>query len=329
MRAGADQSDPCIGSDPNAPLRECVDSLSPSNDMSFQDLSSEGTEDEDHVDDIQPGEQELVASDWLQTLRHELTTYVLAMFRYWKDKMECRVPPEDGLHSPEPFGPSFEQPMMHTRADDEHDPFHEESASISRPIHPAKSLHFACPFYVFDPDKCDQCLLKGDILSIEDLVDHLFRCHSRLTYCPSCYETFDGLISRDNHVLREKCQPRSPGPMFGLSEKQKVLLMEIDTAQGIDQEAVWFQIWSIVFPDTLEPRSSYLDRGTGLYISMMRDFWNSNGLEYVAQSLEDRGIPANDSGNLTDILYELVQEDLLNGIIDEQMYFRMPSLAPG
>ncbi|KAK2697335.1 hypothetical protein QWA68_003577 [Fusarium oxysporum] len=329
MRARADQCDPCIGNEPNAPLRGCAAPLSLSNDMGFQYLSLEDTEDEDDIDDTQPGEQELVASGWLQTLRHEIRTYAFTMFKYWKDKMECIVPPEDGLHSPEPFGPSFVQPMMHTRADDEPDPSHEDLASISRPIHSTTSIHLACPFYVFDPEKCEQCLLKGDIRSIEDLVDHLFQCHSRLSYCPNCYETFGNLICRDNHVLRVKCQRRTPGPLFGLSERQKMLLMEIDTTQGINQEAVWFQIWSIVFPDAPEPRSSYLDRGTGLYISMMRDFWNSNGLEYVAQCLEDRGIPPDDSRSLKGILYELVQEDLLNGIIDEQKYSRTSSLVPG
>lgn len=329
LRAGAGQCDPCFGNDPNAPLRGCADPLSSSNDMSSQDLSLEDTADEDHVDDIQPGKRELVASDWLQTLRHELRTYVLAIFRYWKDKTECNIPRADGIHSPKPFGLSFVQPMMYTRADDEHDPSHEESASISRPIRCAKSLHFACPFYVFDPEKCEQCLLKDDTLSIENLVDHLFRCHSRLPYCSKCYQTFGNLICRDNHVLRDKCQRSTPGPLFGLSERQKMLLMELNTSQGIDQEAAWFQVWSIVFPDATQPRSSYLDRGTGLYVSMMRHFWYSNGLEYVTLFLEGRGIPADDSRSLAGMLYELVQEDLLNGVIDEQKLSKTSSHAPG
>lgn len=328
-RAGADQCDPCIGNDPNASLRGCAGLLSPSNDMGLQVLSSADTGDEDHLNDIQQGGQEPVASDWLQTLRYEIKTYILAMYRYWKDKMEYIAPRKDGISYSEPFGPSFVKRMMHTGADNEVDPSHEKPASISHPIHSTTSLHLACPFYIFDPENCEQCLLKGDIRSIEDLVDHLFRFHSRPTYCPGCYETFDGLISRDNHVLRVKCQARTPGPLFGLSEKQKMLLMEIDPTQGTGQEAVWFQVWSIVFPETPEPRSSYLDRDTGLYISMMRDFWNSNGSEYVAQTLIDRGIPASDSGSLTGILCELVQEDLLTSIIDEQRYSKMSSLAPG
>ncbi|KAF4954477.1 hypothetical protein FGADI_5256 [Fusarium gaditjirri] len=329
-RAGADQCDPCMGDRRNAPLHECVAPPPSGNDMGYQHLSLEETEDEDDIDDIQSVERELAASEWFQTLRLEIRTYASAMFRYWKDKMGYIEPPEDGLRSSEPFGPSFVQPTRHTRADDEQGPpSHEESAPISRHIHSTASLHLACPFYVFDSEKCEQCLLKGDTRRTEDLVGHLFRCHSRLPYCPNCYETFGNLIHRDNHVLRKKCQKRTPGPLFGLSERQKMLLMEIDTTQGISQDAVWLRIWSIVFPDTPEPRSLYLDRGAGLYISMMRDFWNSNGLEYVAQSLEDRGIPPDHSRSLKGILKELVQEDLLNDIIDELKYYRASSLAPG
>ncbi|KAF4415736.1 hypothetical protein FACUT_13135 [Fusarium acutatum] len=329
MKARADQCNPCIGNGPNAPPRGCAVPLSPSNDRGFQDLSLEDIEDEDHDDDIQPGDQESIASVWLQTLRHEIGTYAFAMFRYWKDKMGGIAPSEDGLHSPEPFGSSSVKPMIHTRADDEHDISHEELSSISRPIHSISSLHLACPFYVFDPEKCEQCLLEDDIQSSEDLLDHLFRCHPRLSYCPNCYETFGNLICRDDHVLRVKCRRRDPGPLFGLSEKQKMLLTEIDATQDINQEAVWFQIWSIVFPATPEPRSPYLDRDPGLCISMMRDFWSSNGLEYVAQSLEDRGILPDDSRSPIGILHELIQEDLLNGIIDEQRCSRKSSLRPG
>ncbi|KAI7760849.1 hypothetical protein LZL87_008061 [Fusarium oxysporum] len=326
-RASADQCDPRVDHQPNAPLPGCAAPLSPRHNMGSQYSSLEDTEDEEDVDDIQLWEQELPASEWFQTLRLELKTNAFARFRVWKEKMEYIASPEDELHSPERFGPSFIQPMTHTRTGDEHDLSEEELASISRPTFSAVFLYLACPFYVYDHEKCQECLLTSDLRSIEDLVEHLFQCHSRRCYCPHCYETFDSLISCDDHVLREKCQKRIPSPIFGLTESQKATLLDIDT-QCIDQKALWFRIWSIVFPDTTEPRSWFLDRDPGLSISMMRDFWNSNGFKYIAQSLEDRRILPENSRKLTGILYEMVLEDLLIGVIDERKCSGT-TLAPG
>jgi hypothetical protein len=326
-RTRADQCDSRVGNQPNAPRRGCAAPLSPRNDMGSQYLSPDDTEDEDDIDDIQPWDQELAASEWFQTKRFELKTHAFAMFREWKEKMEYIAPPEDGLPPPERFRPSLVPSMTHTRTDDEHDISDEKLAAISRPTRSRALFPLACPFYVYDPEKCEKCLLQGDLRRIEDLVEHLFQCHSRPCYCPYCYETFDTQIRRDDHVLREKCQKRTPGPIFGLTESQKTMLLDIDT-QFINQKALWFRIWSIVFPETMEPRSSYLDRGSGLSISMMRDFWESYGFKYIVKSLEDQGILPDDSGSLMDILYELVLEDLISGIIDERNCSGM-SLAPG
>ncbi|QGI67774.1 hypothetical protein CEK26_011728 [Fusarium fujikuroi] len=134
---------------------------------------------------------------------------------------------------------------------------------------------------------------------------------------------------RDDHVLEEKCQKRVPSQIFGLSESQKVKLFDVDIeSQCIDQQALWFRIWSIVFPDTMEPQSWLLDRDPGLSISMMRDFWNSNGLKYIAQFLEDRRISQENSTKLTDMLYQRVLKDLLTGVMNERTC-SWTALAPG
>ncbi|KAF5678862.1 hypothetical protein FDENT_8857 [Fusarium denticulatum] len=328
-RISADQCDPWDGQQPNAPLPGCVAPLSPVHDMDSQCSSLRDTEDEVDVDDIQQWEQELAASEWFQALILELKTCAFARFRIWTERLGCITPTKEELHSPEPFESSFIQPMSYTGAGDDHDLNEDELASLSHSTSSAVFLYLACPFYIYDQEECRECLLTSDLRSIEDLVEHLFQCHSRLLYCPHCHETFDSQISRDDHVLEEKCQNSIPGPLFGLTESQKVMLLDVDIdAQCADQEARWFRIWSIVFPDTTEPRSWLLDRDPGLSISMMRDFWNANGLRHIAEALEDRRISPENSTKLIDILFEMVLEDLLIGVMDERKYSGT-TLAPG
>ncbi|CZR46173.1 uncharacterized protein FPRO_11620 [Fusarium proliferatum ET1] len=323
------QCDPWADHQPNAPVPGCVAPLYPGHDMGSQRLSLEDTEDGDAVDDIQPWEQELAASEWFRTLVLELTTYTFEKFRIWKERLERISPIKDETSFSERFGPSFIQPATHKQTGDEYDLVREGLVSSSRPSSSAVFLYLACPFYVYDHEQCRECLLTGDLRNIEDLVEHLFQCHSRLLYCPHCYETFESQISRDDHVLEEKCQKRVPSQIFGLSESQKVKLFDVDIeSQCIDQQALWFRIWSIVFPDTMEPQSWLLDRDPGLSISMMRDFWNSNGLKYIALFLEDRRISQENSTKLTDMLYQRVLKDLLTGVMNERTCSRT-ALAPG
>ncbi|KAF5989243.1 hypothetical protein FCOIX_9 [Fusarium coicis] len=328
-RISADQCDPWAGHHTNAPPPACVAPLSPGNDMNSQGSSLEDTEDEVDVDDIQQWEQELAASEWFQALILELKTCTFARFRIWTERLGSITATKEELHSSEPFESSFIQPMTHTGAGDDHDLNEDELASLSRSTSSAVFLYLACPFYIYDQERCRECLLTSDLRSIEDLVEHLFQCHSRPLYCPHCYEAFDSQISRDDHVLEEKCQKRIPGPLFGLTESQKVALLDADMDdQCNDQEALWFRILSIVFPDTAEPRSWFLDRDPGLSISMMRDFWNANGLGYIAKALEDRRISPENSPKLIDILYEMVLEDLLIDVMDERKCSGT-TLAPG
>ncbi|KAI8406251.1 hypothetical protein FOFC_13720 [Fusarium oxysporum] len=59
------------------------------------------------------------------------------------------------------------------------------------------------------------------------MIEHLFESHSRPSYCATCYTTFDSLIARDTHVSDQNCQESAPDALIGLSEWQKVELMEL------------------------------------------------------------------------------------------------------
>ncbi|SCV37110.1 uncharacterized protein FFB14_06431 [Fusarium fujikuroi] len=296
----------------SAPLCGCDTPLSPKHDVGSPCWSTDDTEDGDEIEVFSSSEPNLVSSDYFQPLRLEIKMHTLAVFNDWKQKMEYITPPENGKPFQEHSEPSLEQSMVDIKIDEQFDTSDDELVVISRSARRFRaSFHLACPFYVYDPEKCHQCLFTGDLRSISDVVEHLFQFHSRPCYCMNCYETFDTQIHRDDHVLHEKCQERTPGPLFGLAESLKAMLLEIDTRYS-SERALWFDIWSIVFPDSWKPRSPYLDQGAGLGVSMMRDFWDLYGSRCISESLKVQGIPQCEGWGLTSALYGLVLQDLLN-----------------
>ncbi|KAH7254221.1 uncharacterized protein BKA55DRAFT_567223 [Fusarium redolens] len=304
-RASAGQCDPWLHNSPNAPLHWCAAPLSPRHDMESQCRSPNDTEDEKHVGDFSSSEHKLISTDDFQSQRLEVKTHALAVFKDWKERMEYITPPENGLLPQQRLKPSLGQTY------DEYDISDDDLAVISRPTRYFRApFHLACPFYVYDPEKCHQCLLTSDLRSTADVIEHLFKFHSRPCCCLNCYETFDTQIRRDDHVLKEKCQERTPGPLFGLSESQKSMLLETDTHCN-SEKTRWLCIWSIVFPDSREPVSPYLGQGSGLAVSMMRDFWDLYGSKCILNSLKHQRIPRYEHQSLMGNLYELVLEDLL------------------
>ncbi|KAF5573389.1 hypothetical protein FPANT_12402 [Fusarium pseudoanthophilum] len=236
------QWDPCAHHQPYAPLPKHAAPLPPKDDMEPHYWSTNYTEDEDDIGNLSSSELKLIQND---------------------EKKESIAAPENGLPPQKGFRPSHGRQMTHGQAFDECNISDDDLVVISRPTHrPRENLHLACPFYVYDPEKCRQCRLASNLQNISDVIEHLFQSHSRPCYCINCYEAFDTQICRDDHVLSGKCQRRTPGPLFGLSESQKSMLLERDW-HCTGEEAQWLFIWSIVFPDSQQPRSPYLGRGTG------------------------------------------------------------------
>ncbi|KAF4337738.1 hypothetical protein FBEOM_8406 [Fusarium beomiforme] len=313
----ADQSNLRVDSQPNAALHRCAAPLSVAQGSDSQCSYTYHSENKGDAEDFISWENSLASGDGLEAHRLKLKPHALAMFKDWRTKMEYIAPLEDGLHPSKRLRSSFVRPTTDTLEDNEHNISDEELVVVSHPTHSRAFFHLACPFYFYDPEQCQTCLLKSDLQSIEDVVEHLFHCHSRPSYCSNCYEAFDSQIGRDDHVLRAKCQRRaSPEPLLGLAESQKSMLLEIDTRYAGEREQ-WFDIWSVSFPKSREPVSPYLDYGCGLIISMLRDFWDSCGLVCIEDSLKDQNIPQEQYQSLVDNLYELLLEDLLHDAIDD------------
>ncbi|CEI60263.1 unnamed protein product [Fusarium venenatum] len=112
------------------------------------------------------------------------------------------------------------------------------------------------------------------------------------------------------------CTKRDPEPIAGLNEDQKAILISRDCYYRGEKKR-WCRIWSIVFPTSEPPQSPYLDRACGLVISMVRDFWELNGHQCVADYMKDQGFDGEGNENSHNTLFNVTLDDLLKGIIKE------------
>ncbi|KAF5563703.1 hypothetical protein FNAPI_2542 [Fusarium napiforme] len=305
-----------VGSEPNTPLHGCVTPQTPKYGAKCESPSSS---DESGGQRIDLWEQSQFLADVLEDQRHKIKTQALKSFEQWRAGTKYIAPREDSLPPRKRCKKSSEE-LICTKPEDEDDISDEELVVVSRPARTKSFLHLACPFTIYAPDEYQKCLLKDDIQSIEDLKEHLFRCHSRPIHCLICYKAFDTLIQRDDHVLSETCQRRDVGPLYGLNESQKAKLIRGDSLH-FGERRRWYRIWSVVFPGSKNPPSPYLDRGLGLSMSMMRDFWQLHGSQCVSDYLEHEEL-ADDQGESVElVLYELLLEDLLGEMVQEENDF--------
>ncbi|KAF5539392.1 hypothetical protein FMEXI_8881 [Fusarium mexicanum] len=188
---------------------------------------------------------------------------------------------------------------------------------VSYPPRTRAFFHFACPFYIYDPEKHQQCLLTVGLKSIESVIEHITKHHSRSPYCARCYRKFNSLIDRDDHVLSGRCKKRSPDPSDGVNEDQKASMIIANDHHCSDKRR-WNRMWSIVYPATEWPRSPYLDRGHGLKASMARDFWDLYGVQLVTETLQGQRLPTGQDNNTHGSLYQLGLQDLLNVVVKQE-----------
>ncbi|KAH7246552.1 hypothetical protein BKA59DRAFT_478157, partial [Fusarium tricinctum] len=312
-RTRADQCRSSVGSQHDALLHGCVTPLSQKYGAKYESPSSSDQFDGESID---LWEQSQFLTDVLEDQKHRIKTNALELFQEWRAETKYITPREDRL-PPRKRCKTSSGRSIYTQTEGEDDISDDELVVVSQPARTKLFLHLACPFQIFAPDEYQKCLLKDDLQSIEELKEHLFRCHSRPIHCLICYKTFDTLIQRDDHVLSETCQKRDVGPLYGLDESQKSKFVRGDSWH-FGERRRWYRIWSVIFPGSKNPPSPYLDRGLGLSISMMRDFWELYGSQCVSDCLEQEELTDDQGESVQRVLYELALKDLLGEMIQEE-----------
>ncbi|KAH6970272.1 hypothetical protein DER45DRAFT_498831 [Fusarium avenaceum] len=235
-------------------------------------------------------------------------------FSRWMDGIKYTAPPDDRLPPRKRFKTAQWQPGL-LRAE-EKDESEDDFVVIPHPDCRTGFFHLACPFYVHSPEKYQKCLIQHDVSSIETLIKHLLQHHDRPLYCRTCRRAFETLINRDSHVLENTCERNDQKPLDGLTESQKAKLIKKDRYY-FGESSRWRRIWSTVLPSIEQPQSPYLDRGEGLRVSMIRDFWAADGKKFVFDFVEGLDIYANEKSTTYRITCQKALDGLMNGVIEQ------------
>jgi hypothetical protein len=264
-------------------------------------------------------------------VKNELTAQALLEFRAWRERA--------GGKRRQPSGANIEQSSSNTQPtaprkrarfegnddenDDENGDDDRPSTANSKILGPNdKKLLLACPFYKKDQVKYMNCLKRFELKRIRDVKQHLWRKHrTPQFYCPTCWETFEAESGRDDHLTARNCQTRPKPAYDGISEAQKQDLgRRVDT--NATEEMQWYSVWDIVFPGEPRPAMVYLGNELEEVVSMIRDFWTSNGQRFVSQFLGERNLLA--WSNLSEerdlqAIHRDIQDDMINSMINSML----------
>lgn len=149
----------------------------------------------------------------------------------------------------------------------------------------------ACPFYKREPAVYHECG-RAELLSVEDVFEHLQNHHAAPIHCVRCYAEFSSNDGRERHY-RDGCVVEDRRKIDGYCETTRIELVELqvdlcilddmDEIQGdVDEiqddrdekqddrdekqddrdkevRARWEIIFSILFPGEAQPRSPFVD----------------------------------------------------------------------
>ncbi|KAF7553906.1 hypothetical protein G7Z17_g3309 [Cylindrodendrum hubeiense] len=293
-----------------------------SSESELDDSSSTGSDSEDGLDsedshslceDNTVGGYDLDADHKFQSARGDMLGFLYDKIQPWMTSARYVAPPDNKQPPRKRARTTDCRPQSgYLEEEDQTDP---ELVVISRLD---GYFDLACPFYVSNPTKYQHCLLNHDFPSIEDVTRHVKKHHTQPPYCPMCRQTFDRAVVRDCHVRARTCEIRTPEPIDGVSAYQKAELVKGDKPHLSDRRR-WLHIWATIFPNTEPCHSPYLEDGIELAVTMARDHWAQDGMDYVAEYLADHHLLCQDQeGEKTAqaAIHSLMLEALLSKVVE-------------
>ncbi|KAH9238567.1 hypothetical protein K456DRAFT_1178758 [Colletotrichum gloeosporioides 23] len=183
-----------------------------------------------------------------------------------------------------------------------------------RPVNGGVPLELSCPFFRRYPDRYRNCLKSHSLRSFSEVKDHVLEHHHLPYYCPTCKNTFELAIQRNEHIVGRTCNLRTGFSYVGVSGDQKMLMDGIQ--RYLSTEEQWEQLWQILFPGNKEHQSPYLGQGLELKVANMRAFWRSRGPALVHTELKGTGtIDALDGSQETKLLLSQILSDVIDNLL--------------
>ncbi|KUI62532.1 Vegetative incompatibility protein HET-E-1 [Cytospora mali] len=172
---------------------------------------------------------------------------------------------------------------------------------------------FACPFYFKDRTKNRTCLTHHQLSSTEDVREHLCLMHIQPLFCSVCKDVFHTCVARDDHIRSRTCAHNAFPMPDGVTDWQAEQLYGQTSA--VSDEAQWFKIWDIIFPQTPPPASPFFTTANEYGVCHFRNFWMRHGQAIISEFLEKKDIKVDKFKNEERTLAALYQS-VLNHAVD-------------
>lgn len=175
---------------------------------------------------------------------------------------------------------------------------------------------FACPFYLLDKERHEECLTRHSLPTIEAVKEHMWASHRRPTFCPICKETFATLSARDEHIRGRSCEHRDSPTFDGLTDRQIQQIARRHSRHS-SREIQWYELWDVVSPLGPHPPSPYYSNEDEFRVVALRRFWEANGREIISDFLRDRnlqGWEVSDEERSLAILFNVVLHDAIDEV---------------
>ncbi|KAI1395963.1 hypothetical protein F4819DRAFT_476882 [Hypoxylon fuscum] len=149
--------------------------------------------------------------------------------------------------------------------------------------------YFPCPFYMSNPEKHINCLIRANLRDIKDVKQHLWNTHQLPPYCPTCREIFSTTRSCNNHIRGQSCSPRTiPRPDGITTEQMQQLARRAEI--WVPRELQWLSLWTIVFPSADILAVEYPSCVVELVICRFRDYWSRYGEKIISDFLKEKDL---------------------------------------
>ncbi|KAL2810060.1 hypothetical protein BJX63DRAFT_434583 [Aspergillus granulosus] len=144
--------------------------------------------------------------------------------------------------------------------------------------------HLACPYWKKSPQQYRKCF-RYELNRIQDVKQHIHRCHQPAYRCLRCGDTFPSEDERDLHARADPaCEVRHI-LHDDLSQTQLKALTRRSNPK-LTTEEQWYAIWDIVFPEVERPCSPYIDSALSEEFSSFKEFYFSRGPSILLEVLE-------------------------------------------
>ncbi|KAM0247133.1 hypothetical protein ACHAP5_004212 [Fusarium lateritium] len=151
------------------------------------------------------------------------------------------------------------------------------------------NLRLACPFYKFDPVKyrrCHSCKLQRNSY----VKQHLLRSHMQPIHCDICLSVWPNEEKLREHRRAQQCVKRPYIAPEGITSDQKRKLQSRLGSRDRSESDQWFEIYTIVFPDSQKPKSAYLDGELSEDIESLREYMERRGTDIMMEQLADSSV---------------------------------------